>query len=402
MNLLALAGRLAAESDTAVAFTPEHCLHSRDRFAACDACFSLCPTGAIRPGQPPHFQADACQKCLACLPACPSGAYTGLDEAPDLLQCAARLKAGTLELLCQYNPHLEGGPPHADAAIRVRGCLAGLGASAYLLLWARGASQIIVRDDACAGCPWQETLHPALQTRLEETRRLLAAWEEAPDVAFSGPAAETWRARPLYKADSPPVSRRELFSLTRQADEETQRQTVPDGRHPFRERLRTLQAIRRLPPPQRDTAVSPTSHFALLTVSDACSADGTCARTCPTGALQLEKEDGRFRLNFLPQACIACDACVHLCAREAISIDHAPSAAALFSAESGGHARVLYEAESRRCARCNAVFIPDTAGQRLCIICAYRAKNPFGASLPPGLMSRLAQQRKKNEAAGEG
>jgi ferredoxin len=462
VDLLSVTERIADLQAPDVALNAARCLHTTDRFSTCQACLGACPLGAIafeeappaphplrlhaapttagvrfvQPGQtsaadPPSVQyipksvaAAACQSCLACLPACPTGAYTGPDAVPDVLNCAARLEAETLEVLCQRHPRPQTGLASA-AAIRMRGCLAGLGAGGLAALAALGVGRIVLRADACAGCDWGG-LRPRIQDSAAQARMLLGAWVAAATgaagqrlangngaAAQAGPPAviEIWPAlpeaaeRPWHEADNPPLSRRDLFRLASRRGAVLAARAInddaPAARAPSRDRLRAVKAMAVLgggaqaPAAPAQGAPAPAyPHTALITVSDACTACGVCARACPTGALRFERTGApAYRLSFQAWACIGCGACQRVCAPAAIGIDHAPPLLAVFG---GSQPQVLSEGGLARCGRCKAWIRAERSsageqstagapGPALCALCDLRRKNPFGALPLPGL-----------------
>lgn len=392
MNLLALAERWGeAMGRTAVSFVQERCLHTADKFATCAACYDVCPVEAIQPEKPPAFIAERCLVCRACLPLCPVGAFTADDEAEMLINCAARIGATTCEIVCGLNPNVEVGNP-AAAAIHVRGCLAGLGVSAYLALVSRGVERVIVRLDACANCPWSQ-LRSQVESQVQQAQGLLALWGRAEALTCVAATRDDFRKRPFYHAASPPVSRRDLFRWREAGPKPAAAPDTSAAPNPFHERLRFLKAVKQMPHPLEEKKTTPLTDlgFALASVTDDCTACGVCARACPTGALQMETAESSYRLTFSPQICLACDICSHVCAPNAISFVHDPTFDQVFGGEVD---QVVQQGSLTRCSKCHTLFAARTEAQ-LCPLCEFRRQNRFGAVMPPGL---AANQMKKNLA----
>lgn len=387
MNLLALAERWGeAVLQPTVSYEPARCLHALDKFAACTACQTICPVDAIQFGPPPLFSQDSCQHCRACLPVCPVGAYAAEDEVGALLNCAAELSRETCEVICGLNPHAEFGDP-AAAAIRVRGCLAGLGVGAYLALVNKGLKQVVVRVDTCADCPWS-SLRLQVETQVAQAQHILAAWDLAETLVYAETETiEGLGKRPFWNAGSPPKSRRDLFSW-RQIEKEIQTQNKDasiSANNPFRERLRILQALSKQPPVVDDGQLLQDLGFALISVNEACTACGVCSRACPTGALQMVTEGTSFQLLFTAAACIDCNVCSHVCTPQAITINHAVTYDLVIGAAAD---QIVQQGALIQCAKCKTSFAAKT-DSRLCPTCEFRRQNPFGSTLPPALSATL-------------
>lgn len=390
MSLFSAAERFAAVDRSAVTLDTARCLHTRDRFSACEACFELCPAGAIQPGKPPTLDIERCQTCLACLPACPVGAYQADDALPSLINCATRVESKFLELLCEFHPSAETGTSTDVTGIRVRGCLAGLGVGAYLVLLAIGKKRIVVRTDMCKTCRWS-TLVSRIHSQVAAAKRLLSTWEmdEALELITDLPMGQE---RPLWDAENPPLSRRDLFRLaSKQAQVAIARAVNVDHRsserHPGRDYIRITTAIAHLPEVPSSTLSLEEMGFAILSVTEDCTACNACARACPTTALDYEENTERsyYRLKFKPWLCIGCEACVHVCAPKAIRVDHAPSFVQIFG---NREAAILNEGGLVRCEKCNVPFA-SRLEKRLCPPCEYRRENPFGSRFPYGVKIQI-------------
>jgi ferredoxin len=384
MEFLSLVERLAALDRSTVTYDPERCLHAHDKFANCEACLGICPVEAIRPGRSPRFDAEACGGCLACLPLCPSGAYNADDGVHNLLNCTTHVESTQIELVCQAHPHAQNGVSEDVVGIRVRGCLAGLGSGAYLALAAMGLEKVIVRLDACSECPWS-SLVGQVEGQVATAKRLLSAWEKA-DLVQAVTELKTTCERPLWDAQNPPISRRDLFVMLSRQGQATlaraiEKEWTPAGKQAGRGHRRLANAITHLPKPEVNLSLDELG-FGMLTASEDCTACGSCARFCPTGALEFEVNKGAhtYSLRFTPQECIGCQACLHICADSAVSLDSAPALGQVFGTN---EALTLRSGELSRCDRCHAYFAARP-GVHLCPNCEFRQKNPFGSRLPKG------------------
>lgn len=393
MNFLSAAERLAAMDHSGVVLHPEACLHAMDKFSTCQACETICPADAIQAGKPPSLDAEKCQSCLACLPVCPTGAFRADDAIPDLLNCAARLETESIELLCEHNSLPDKGLIENGVAIRMRGCLAGIGSGGYLTLFTLGLEEVVVRNEACAECPWG-ALKSQIESHIATTQRLLSAWDRDGALRASGPLeTKAIVERPVWEAGNPPLSRRDLFRLaTRQSQMAAARVLSKDhsdkGKHPSRDRQRILAAIDHLPEPSAGgKSISLEGMgFATLSISKECTACGVCARACPSGALQFATQDDLYyQVNFNPGICIGCEACTVVCRVGAIQVQTAPSFEQVFGSRQPDP---LISGELARCEHCQTLYAVHS-GSRLCPLCEFRQKNPFGSTFPPSYKGKL-------------
>ena len=385
MSLIDAAERFAAMDRSAVALNAARCLHSLDRNSECEACFALCPVHAIAVGKPPALDSERCEGCLACLTVCPVGAFSADDAVPALLNAVVHAEDRILDLVCSKNPQAEKGTSENSIGIRVKGCLAGLGTGAYVALAPFGLERIVLRTEACSACEWA-SLRSEIETQVKRARRFLSAWDTAPSIAVSS-ASDAMVERPLWNADNPPLSRRELFRMMARQGQVAMARAMENGvrtsgRRPGRDRLRLLAGEEHLPALQYETSTKPGEFgFAVLTVTEACTACGACGRACPTDALKFEKDEDntKFALKFSARLCVACDLCARVCAPAAVTVNHDPGFAEVFGAQE----LPLLEGELVSCKRCGALTAKRGEDQ-LCDLCDYRRTHPFGSIIPPG------------------
>jgi len=379
MNLLSLAQQMAEAADLRIIFDQDACLHSLDKYSECDSCFEICPAKAIQPGSPPLLSEEFCQTCQACLPICPASAYSfsGLDTVNAIRNSINRQKLKICDLCCGINPKAEHGPAESAAGVRVRGCLAGIGLGGYLSLLSQGLDRLYVRIDACGDCPLS-MLHDQIGEQVGHAQKLLEPWgREGSLVMIGNLDGGDAVSRPFWNAESPPRSRREILQSKPSA---VAGEMVESNN--FRDRIRVIRAVADLRAKQsmvEGKASLEGMGFAIISISDECTACGTCGRACPTDALNYESANSRFSLTFSPESCIGCEICDHVCAPQAVTIDHAPAVRQVFG---NATSQLLQEGQLARCRKCKAPFAAHT-GTELCPVCEFRRNNPFGSVLPP-------------------
>lgn len=395
MSLLSAAERLAAMDRSQVIFNVDRCLHTRDKFSECAACYEICPVDAIVPGKPPTLDAEKCETCLACLPACPIGAYSADDDVTALLKAASMLEPGTLEIVCGQNSNPELGQTGSNAALRIHQCLAGLGTGAYTELAAFGFEQILLRCEDCQECKWS-VLKSQIEKQTKHANNFLAAWNKDRFVEIVDVLGEG-KERPIWDASTPPVSRRELFRMIANKSQTMMARAMENissgtERRPGRDRLRLTGAVAHLPAREAQTTVDLEGFgFAAVDISEACTACAACARACPTEALTFDKKPGEehFKLEFSASKCIDCGICVHVCGVSAVELNVVSTLAGIFTNETV----TLAEGNLIKCADCG-VFIAERQDVKRCPVCEFRSQHPFGSSLPKVVQMALDARAK--------
>jgi ferredoxin len=257
-----------------------------------------------------------------------------------------------------------------------------------------GLQNILVRMDACDECSWG-ALQPHIEQQIQGAQRLLEphGWFDRVSCVREL-QTEQVHERPVWDADNPPLSRRDLFRLASRQSQIAAARAISANEFAVhqkilgRDRRRIIAAldhIELLEAEKEGTSLEGLG-YATLSISNACTACGVCARSCPTGALiyNQDKENLGFSLEFIPDRCIACQVCLHVCAPGAVSIDDAPRYKDVFRIK---EPIILREGSLARCGRCG-VLMASRPDSTLCPLCEHRRKNPFGSKLPPGFKGR--------------
>ncbi|WP_372594132.1 4Fe-4S dicluster domain-containing protein [Actinotalea sp.] len=296
------------------------------------------------------------------------------------------------------------------AVYLLSGCLGDLPAAAVLEILAGGACEVAGLLDGC-GAPdaarlvLEEAAGIALALGLD---RQVTARSGAPGPADTPPDAphrvlprlSRRRAAPLLDAEQMPVTRRTVLAAPGAA--EVGGLPAPEA-HPA---LRMRSAVRELfgerPVP---SALGDLPAGAGLLAAPGCGGTGTCVQACPVGALSLTVTDltggtaapgeaagaGRlvpggdrhppdveqFVLSVDASRCIDCGLCVDLCPEGAMTRTDGLTWSQALDATPA----VLRAGLVRRCARCGSAHRGEG---ELCVVCAPRARDPFGSRLPPG------------------
>ncbi len=346
--------------------------------ASCSRCIVACPVNALTPGPTILWDEELCAHCGLCLHVCPTNVFAARDEYDLLLQAATLfLKRDTIEFICSYHPAPEEGIDGCDNAFKTANCLAALGPSTYLALWAIGVKRIILRLDACDTCP------RGLQGAEGSIRDICSASEKIirPDnpvlrIELIENPPEEAVYRPVHLVSDTSISRRGLLrSLLGQNSKESSGSKASSS-----DRSRMLDALEAL----ASNHIIETGSFAALaffeaSIDNSCSACLACARVCPVGAFRGSfTANGRFQLEFAPALCLDCKLCIAACRQKAIN--RQPLKTATNVRQLRHH--VIFEGEVRTCLRCRTKF-RSLENQYLCPACAFRRQNPFGAIATP-------------------
>lgn len=397
MNLieLALAAEAHFQQQSTIQQTTSQCVRTKNKYATCDRCVALCPTGAIHLDSGlPELTAEQCIKCGVCLHACPVGVFERPDSFQKLLLNTQSLPDHqVVDVACVHHSAPQTTAPAVDAVVQTKNCLADLGVSAFVGLLAVGAEQVRVRLDACATCPLR-VLQPNIEQCIVETQQLLSVLGLSDAIVPVYDAQSDWVERPLHHNDNPPMSRRGLFSSLLNPEAALQQRAInaidegdPSEQLP-RERRRLLTVLRMLTKPYADIPDEVGlfgDGFVQLVASDACNACGLCERVCPTDAIQVAKDDDQFMVIFEPHRCIDCQLCIDYCETHALETYGAPSLRDVLD-----ETRLkLHAGEMQQCKRCKAHFA-GSSDETLCPVCRSRRENPTSVNLPDAVLAKLS------------
>jgi ferredoxin len=267
------------------------------------------------------------------------------------------------------------GPDHA--VVHLATCVSQVPAAVLLELVAGGAAGITVTLDGCAN-PDETAVVVARAGSF-----LLALGRPETIACAKATPAERKRgaAWPIMGENAVPVSRRALFGR-------------PDGlrlvepsENPTDRLLAVLRELAEGDGPWTELDGIPTGVPRLA--ASRCAGSGACARSCPENALALTRtvlaEAGtgqeamaQFQLTFDASRCTGCGQCLQICPESALQ----RAGEHLWSSLFAGTGVSLRVGLIRRCARCGSGH--GRSGD-LCAVCAFRAGNPFGSAMPPGL-----------------
>ncbi len=395
MSIVGLLERLEAVSGEGVHIARDRCLNNFNN-STCQLCAEICPEQAIEIEELAEIDGEKCKNCLACMQVCPVDAVRGEDAVSSLLSSSSRNESSRVEVLCELHPHPELGLENADG-IRVKGCLAGLGSGTYTALFTLGIEEIVLHTEYCRDCPWA-TLQQEIAEQRKHANLQLSAWGEE-EVVRKITEGEDLEERRYWDADNPPLSRRDLLRMAAQQGQLSMAKALnphqeAGGKRPGRNYLRTAAAMKNLfqRAIEKDVVLEG-NGFALLEITEACSACGSCAKICPTEALRFafDEEETSFKLSYTARDCVGCELCVRVCSEDAILIDHAPPIQELFGVEDP---RVLQQGRLKTCRDCRSKYASNGEG-KLCPICEFRAQNPLGSKLPPAVQD-LIEKRKNS------
>ena len=259
----------------------------------CRACVDVCPQKALTlVGGRVLYDRSVCEPCGRCVPACPTGATQNPGATVPMVEAQVRSLVESpdgppgprgIVYRCRRATVPETAPGWYAVTLPCTGMVTAGWLLAPLLL---GAGSVAVRPCSDAGCPLAQDA--VVAERVAWCRRLLAALSLAPERVTTDPdaaaPAEPLGVRPLVDPFGPVGTAGVLAALADAAG--------------------TAEA--RIGGDAAPVGVVDVDR-------DACTGCGTCAATCPTGALLVADADGSRSLTFDANLCVACGACARRC-----------------------------------------------------------------------------------------
>lgn len=276
------------------------------------------------------------------------------------------------------------GPDPEHAVVQLATCIGEVSPAILLELVAGGASGITAALDGCANPSDAE----GVVTRAGHFLSALGRPETTEAATCPPPHRKHGAAWPILGEGAVPVSRRALFGRPDGLD------LAEPSKHPTQRLAAVLRELADGAGSGSRTGLDGIPTGVPRLTASRCAGSGVCVRSCPADALTLTRtvlaeakggQDGmsQFQLTFDPDRCTDCGQCLQVCPESALQ----RTGEYLWSSLLAGEQVALRAGLIRPCTRCG---MSNGRSGDLCAVCAYRASNPFGSTMPPGLPTGMA------------
>lgn len=317
------------------------CAHSRSQLNGCNACISVCATGAIQSNDEgvvvdPYL----CQGCGSCATVCPSGAMTYAYPKPGnaIERTRAMLKEGGQSVLLLHNEDQQIFVDSIEHNDNVLTLLVEEVSAFGMDYWASMLSAGVHRILLLANDDMHEQSLSALHSQINVLHELMAGMGiHEPIVQIIGPGD-------LHQLNIDEMKNPALATLNQSsfATHNNKRQTLRTAIDVLVEQLQPSAAIIQLENP---------APFGVIDVNkDNCTLCMACVSSCPGKAL-LDGQDSPA-LRMIEANCLQCGLCEAACPESAISLKPQYN----YDSIEARKIHTLNEEEPFNCIRCHKPF----------------------------------------------
>lgn len=310
----------------------ERCVHSHIETASCQACVDICPQQAwILSDESLDIRIEACDGCGLCAPACTEGAI--LHEHEPVLR--------------QYKQHILAFIACEKTTVENMPCVHALGLSDIVQMYRHQVRGLIITTGECETCPRFTKFN--IYDVVENINQLLKQRQLMPLLLRQFPLA-TWlkEKAKTEQSQGESVNRRAFF---RQSLQSAARETMK-AKGWLTENFKPPASL--LPEPEQNEALI--YPYVVQIDTQYCTGCDACIHTCPHQALTIDLDAAQYIIH--PQQCTGCRICVDICHVSAIQLEQWQTAQVT-------HLDLV----AAKCRRCGAPFHYPESNQAQTDIC---------------------------------